>query len=282
MSTVLGRDRPYMHVLRPSMTDIGLTSAERGFSVSWAVSEDDVRAAQALRFLVFATEFEGGLHGGTCDSDKRDIDRFDFFCDHLLVRALPKPGETEGLLVGTYRVLSPEAALRAGGLYADSEFDLDPLRLLRPTAVELGRSCVRPGWRSGGVVLALWAALCDYMVKSGLDTMIGCASVSMADGGHLASEIWHRLQSTYLVDQRWQVKPHRPLPLITESLAFEKITTRPFPAGTPPLIKGYLRCGARLLGPPAMDPVFNTADLPIMLRLDQLNARYRKHFFRPG
>ena len=46
----------------------------------------------------------------------------------------------------------------------------------------------------------------------------------------------------------------------------------------PALIKGYLRCGARVLGAPAWDPAFNTADLPLLLRIEGLPARYRKHF----
>ena len=46
----------------------------------------------------------------------------------------------------------------------------------------------------------------------------------------------------------------------------------------PALIKGYLRCGAKVLGAPAWDPDFNTADLPMLLRIDDLPARYRRHF----
>ena len=40
-----------------------------------------------------------------------------------------------------------------------------------------------------------------------------------------------------------------------------------------------MRCGARLLGPPALDAAFNTADLPLMLRVDEVSPRYRQHFF---
>jgi putative hemolysin len=33
-----------------------------------------------------------------------------------------------------------------------------------------------------------------------------------------------------------------------------------------------------VLGPPAWDPDFNMADLPVLLRLADLPARYRRHF----
>lgn len=43
-------------------------------------------------------------------------------------------------------------------------------------------------------------------------------------------------------------------------------------------MKGYLRLGAKVLGPPAWDPAFHSADFPMMLRLPDIPARYRRHF----
>jgi len=118
--------------------------------------------------------------------------------------------------------------------------------------------------------MALWGALAEFMLRNELDTMIGCASVSMCDGGHFAASLWHQLQKTHLAAIEWQVRPRLPLPVdeLRTDLAVE----------APPLIKGYLRCGARILGRPAWDPDFNTADLPMMMRIADLPARYRKHF----
>lgn len=244
------------------------------FDVAWADSEDDVRAAQRLRYEVFADEM-GAQLPPDAQSHRLDRDRFDAYCDHLLVRAAG--GEHDGMLLGTYRVLSPSAAVRAGGFYTDAEFDLTPLRELRASAVELGRSCVHPEWRSGGVIMALWAALGQYMVRHHLDTMIGCASISLKQGTTLARDVWQNLRHRHLVEAPWQVNPRCPLPL-GDGAVREPQSGNGFAPDTPPLIKGYLRCGAVLLGPPAMDKAFNTADLPIMLRLDELAPRYRKHF----
>jgi putative hemolysin len=181
--------------------------------------------------------------------------------------------------VGTYRVLGPQAARRAGGLYSDAEFDLSPLASLKPQAVELGRSCVHPAWRSGGVIMALWSALCQYMLAHRLDTMIGCASIGLDDGGQMAGRLWRHLRETHLVAPQWQVSPRTPLPLDDAVDLPPAVPGVKGMADAPPLIKGYLRCGARLLGPPALDAAFNTADLPMMLRIDELAPRYRKHFF---
>ena len=253
--------------LRPSGID---AASDLALDAIWARDEEDVRQAQQLRYRVFADEMGASLTVPTGSPAGHDIDIFDPFCEHLLVRTRAADGEP-GRVIGTYRVLTPANAQRVGGLYSDGEFDLTRLRPLRPKMVELGRSCVHPDWRSGGVILALWAALAEFMHRNELDTMIGCASVGMRDGGHFAASLWDRLRLTHLAPVQWQVTPRLALPIdeLQSTLQVE----------APALIKGYLRCGAKVLGPPAWDPDFNTADLPMLLRIEDLPARYRKHFF---
>jgi len=243
--------------------------ARTRLDVVWARTEEEVRQAQRLRYRVFVEEMGARLSVPQGAPAGHDIDSFDPFCEHLLVRTLDEHGRPDEV-IGTYRVLTPAAALRAGGLYSETEFDLTRLRSLRPQMVELGRSCVHPEHRSGGAIMALWGALAEFMLRNGLDTMIGCASVSMRDGGHYAASLWKQLEKTHLAGIEWQVRPRLPLPVdeLRHDMSVE----------APPLIKGYLRCGARILGRPAWDPDFNTADLPMMMRIADLPARYRRHF----
>ena len=167
------------------------------FDVVWARDEEDVRQAQQLRHRVFVEEMGARLSVPRGSPAGHDIDLFDPFCEHLLVRA-PGTDDEPGPVIGTYRVLTPACAQRVGSLYSDGEFDLTRLRPLRAKMVELGRSCVHPDWRSGGVILALWAALAEFMHRNDLDTMIGCASISMRDGGHVAASLWEQLRQTHL------------------------------------------------------------------------------------
>jgi putative hemolysin len=239
-------------------------------SVSWARHQDEVRQAQRLRHAVFAGEM-----GARLDSSLpgHDIDLFDDFCEHLLVRDVASQE-----VVGTYRVLTPAQARRAGSTYSDTEFDLTRLRSLRERMVELGRSCVHPDHRQGGVILALWGALAGFMVRNRLDTMIGCASIPMlhegAVSGDAAASIWSQLKHTHLAPIEYQVRPRLPLPV-------EQLDAS-LPVEPPALIRGYLRLGAKVLGAPAWDPDFNTADLPMLMRIDDLPPRYRKHFLGTG
>ncbi len=228
---------------------------------AWARHADEVLEAQRLRWQVFAEELGARLNTPRAGYD---VDIFDPYCDHLLVR------DDAGQLLGTYRVLPPHQAKRVGGLYAETEFDLTRLIHLRSRLLELGRACVHRDHRNGAVIMALWAGLAEYMQRHGLDAMIGCTSVSMADGGHYAASLWARLRRTNLAPIEDHALPRLALPV--DSLRQD------LPAEAPALLKGYLRVGARICGAPAWDPDFNTADFPLLLRLRDINPRYARHF----
>jgi putative hemolysin len=240
-------------------------------TVCWARHNDEVRQAQRLRFKVFAQEMGARLNTNLLNTNLpgHDVDLFDNYCEHLLVR-----DEVTLEVVGTYRLLTPAQAKRVGSTYSDLEFDLTRLRGLRERMVELGRSCVHPDYRQGGVIMALWGALAEFMVRNKLDTMIGCASIPMLHNGIVsgdaAASIWQQIKAHHLAAIEYHVHPRLPLPVdrLDGSLAVEP----------PALIKAYLRLGAKVLGAPAWDPDFNTADLPMMMRINDLPPRYRKHF----
>jgi len=272
----VSRPRGLLHPRSPAQSQplvarpLAETPAAGGIEVSWARHLDEVREAQRLRHAVFAGEMGAILSNAV---PGHDVDLFDDFCEHLLVR-----DSATRQVIGTYRVLTPAQARRVGSTYSDTEFDLTRLRNVRERMVELGRSCVHRDHRHGGVIMALWGALAEFMVRNQLDTMIGCASIpmqhqgehGMVGGGHAAASIWRQVKEKHLASIEFHVRPRLPLPIeqLDDTLDVEP----------PALIKGYLRLGAKVLGAPAWDPDFNAADLPMMMRIADLPARYRKHF----
>ncbi|CAL9320678.1 hypothetical protein SUDANB135_06174 [Streptomyces sp. SudanB135_2055] len=204
-------------------------ASPRRYTVTLARDEEDVRAAQRLRHDVFAGEMGALL---ASPQPGYDIDPFDAYCDHLLVRE-----ETTGQVVGTYRLLPPERAEVAGRLYAESEFDLAALDAIRPGLVEVGRSCVHPDHRDGAVVGLIWAGIARYMTERGHEWLAGCCSVPLADGGALAAGTWNRVRAKHLAPEEYRVRPL--LPWVPRAASV--------PAGRtelPALLRGYLRLGA--------------------------------------
>ncbi|MFF3411072.1 GNAT family N-acetyltransferase [Streptomyces sp. NPDC002742] len=232
------------------------------YTVTLAHDEADVRAAQRLRHDVFAGEMGALLN---TPQPGLDVDAFDAYCDHLLVR------DTEtGQVVGTYRLLPPERAAIAGRLYSDSEFDLGPLAGIRSGLVEVGRSCVHPDHRDGAVIGLIWAGIARYMVDGGHEWLAGCCSIPLADGGTLAAGTWDRVRAKHLAPEEFRVRPLRPWS--AEGVA------RPARTELPPLLRGYLRLGAWVCGEPALDADFGVADMYVLLSMSRVNPRYLRHF----
>jgi len=237
--------------------------SQRGLTISLARNAAEIAEAQRLRYKVFAEEMGAQLSG----TGGLDIDGFDEYCDHLLVRE-----SVTHQVIGTYRILSPEKANEAGGYYSAGEFDLTRLSHLFKSTVEVGRACVHQNYRNGGTITMLWAGLAKYMQMHNYEYMIGCGSVPINDGGHMAASLYHKLKDEYLSPTEYRVFARNPLPIHALNQNMQVVC--------PPLIKGYLRLGAYICGEPAWDAYFNTADMLVMLPLSKINSRYASHFLK--
>ncbi|MFD4179596.1 GNAT family N-acetyltransferase [Rhodococcus sp. NPDC058514] len=236
------------------------------YSLLLSSDREHREAAQRLRYRVFAAEpgFEGAVSGV---SDGLDADRFDEHCDHLLVR-----DELADEVVGCYRMLTPDAAIAAGGLYTATEFDVTALDPLRPQLVEMGRACVHPDHRSGSVLGLMWAGILNYLELTGHRWAMGCVSVPMQSRpsdvpGANVRGVRDRLLAEHATAPDRRVRPLRPVPGLDEIAA-------PARALLPPLLRGYLRLGASICGEPAYDPDFGVADFVALLGMAEADERY--------
>jgi putative hemolysin len=227
-----------------------------------------VEAAQRLRYDVFTSE-PGFALPTTADGHGLDADRFDEYCDHLLVRE-----DVSGELVGCYRMLPPTGAIAAGELYTATEFDIRALDPLRGSLVEMGRAVVRDDHRNGGVVLLMWAGILAYLDRCGYDYVTGCVSVPTHGADAPGSQIRgvrDFVRSRHAAPPEYTVYPHRPV--VLDGRGLDDIAAPPRPT-IPPLMRGYLRLGARVCGEPAHDPDFGTGDFPALLDKRQADTRY--------
>ncbi|MBO0677316.1 GNAT family N-acetyltransferase [Mycolicibacterium sp. S2-37] len=226
-----------------------------------------IDAAQRLRHDVFTSEPGFALSGA---SDGRDADRFDEFCDHLLVRE-----EESGELVGCYRMLPPPGAIAAGGLYTATEFDVTALDPLRPSLVEMGRAVVRRDHRNGAVVLLMWAGILAYLDRCGYDYVTGCVSVPVVTAGEPAGSQIRAVRDftrrRHAAPPDYRVHPYRPVTV--DGRGLDDIDP-PVRVSVPPLMRGYLRLGAQICGEPAHDPDFGVGDFPALLDKRRADIRY--------
>jgi putative hemolysin len=235
-----------------------------------------IEAAQRLRHEVFTSEPGFGLAGAI---DGLDSDRFDEYCDHLIVR-----DDNSGELVGCYRMLPPPGAIAAGGLYTATEFNIEGLDTLRPSLVEMGRAVVREDHRNGGVVLLMWAGILAYLDRCGYDYVTGCVSVPVqgSDDEVPGSEIRgvrDFVRRRHAAPSEYTVFPYRPVTV--DGRGLDDINP-PARVSVPALMRGYLRLGAQVCGEPAHDPDFGVGDFPALLDKRRADTRYLKRLRSVG
>lgn len=236
--------------------------AQGRLSVALARSESELRESQRLRYRVFAEEQGAELHGSEAGLDQ---DKFDLYCQHILVR-----DNLSDEVVASTRVLVDMDARRAGGYYSESEFEIDSVLMADGRTMEIGRTCVHPDYRRGAVISMLWSGLARLVNVNQFRRIIGCASIPMHDGGAGAQATYAWLCRERLISAEFKVHPRLPLPAINVA---------PAPL-MPPLLKAYLRLGATICGEPCWDPDFNTADMLVVLDTANLQRRYVRRYLK--
>ncbi len=244
------------------MTTIDFPRTTRRLQAERLDGHAALREAQALRYRVFSTEF-GALLQST--ETGLDCDEFDVHCSHIGVRDL-----VSGELVATTRLLDNLKARGLGRFYSEGEFNLDGLAELDAPILEIGRTCVHPAYRNGATISVLWSMLAEALNQGGYRYLMGCASIPMRDGGIQAQAIMQRIRERYLSTDLLRANPKIPLPTL--------VVPDNVIAETPPLLKAYLRLGAKICGEPCWDPDFQVADVFILLKRDELCPRYARHF----
>jgi len=249
--------------------------------VRLAETEHEVEAAQRLRYSVFYEEMSA-IPSPAMREARRDFDKFDEYCDHMLVvdrERLDDDGQP--MVVGTYRLMRDVDAARAGGFYTAGEYDIAPMLARVKTGtrlLELGRSCVLDTYRSRPAALQLlWKGVMVYVGRFSIDLMFGCASLQGTDPDALALPLsylhhFHGMPGEAAV----RAQPH--LYVNMNRMPKEAIDPKEALRTLPPLIKGYVRVGAAIGDGAVIDRQFGTTDVLISVATKRIDARYRSRF----
>lgn len=239
-----------------------------GYLIRFASNDEDLDEVLKLRFDVFNLELGEGLESSFLTG--RDLDEYDLACHHLMVIEA-----ASGEVVGTYRIQTGAMAAAAKGFYSAGIFDLShlPLELLEDS-VEVGRACIGRAHRNTQALFLLWKGLASYLAHNRKRFLFGCCSLASQDRreGKLAMNLLEReghLHPELRVPPRAGFECYPP--------GFE--AGELFEVKLPRLFRTYLRIGAKVCGPPAIDRAFKTIDYFVLFDVFTLDRQMQQMFF---
>lgn len=252
---------PFASAAKPPQIEI----YEDRYVARMAQSAAEIDAALQLRFAIFNLELAEGLDASF--QSGRDRDQYDAICHHLLII------ETESNeVVGTYRLQTMESA--SLGFYSANEFDLSHLPAgVLEQSLELGRACIAQAHRSPQVLFLLWKGLAAYLLQTRKRYMFGCCSLTSQDANE-GKAVMKLLQEGGHLHKDFFVPPQKGF----ECFAADFAGNESVQASIPKLFKIYLRYGAKVCGPPAIDRMFKTIDFFVIFDLVMLDNLSRAFF----
>ncbi len=244
--------------------------------VRLAATEEEVTAAQKLRYKVFYEEMQASASPEVARQE-RDFDDFDLICDQLLAFDTTKSGEDS--VIATYRLLREEKIDSIHDFYSFQEFDLSNMDkayfrelMAGRQLLELGRSCVREDYRSNNIIQLMWRAIVKYIVRHNVGCMFGCASLAGVIQGDL------ELPLSYLY-HKYKTPDEFNIPALPERyqqmnyVEWEDMDRSKAKRQLAPLVRGYASLGCYIGDGAVVDEQFNTTDVLILLLTDRLRER---------
>lgn len=251
----------------PSPEDLPEGRIEAGrYRLRFARTASDIDRLLALRFEVFNLELGEGLDDSF--ATERDTDDFDASCHHMLVE------QTDGTMIGTYRMQTAAMAARGNGFYSATEYDLDALpRAVLDQSVEIGRACIHRRHRKRTVLFLLWQGLARYVVHNRLRYLFGCCSLTSQDQA-AGIRLYKQLVTA------GKVRPDLDVPVLEHARceAQPEMIEKDPAVEIPPLFATYLRYGALVCSRPAIDRDFKTIDYLVLMDTATLSRRIRLIF----
>jgi putative hemolysin len=258
---------PYRTALRKFTPKVSFKIERSKFIIKTAENGFELEKAMRLRHEVFYREILNKWHILGID-----VDKYDFFCDHLLI--IDKNTDT---IIGTYRLNS---SLFSDVFYSETEFNIDSIKAMKDVKLEMGRACTHKDHRNGITIMLLWKGIMEYVKQTRTKYIFGCSSVQTSDFNAINS-VFNYLKTNYYSSDKLRVFPKKNYSIksVYHTSANTPSTLTNAPIETvPPLLMSYLKTGASICGEPAYDRAFKCADFLTLLDLANLNKSVERKY----
>ncbi|MCM8792106.1 MAG: GNAT family N-acetyltransferase [Candidatus Omnitrophica bacterium] len=237
------------------------------YEIKIAETKQEKEAAFRLRFDVFKKEL-----GCSFSSESLETDIYDNYCDHLIVI-----DRTKNLVVGTYRLLLGSRVNPKIGFYSEKIFDIKNIKKLKEEKLELSRSCIHQDYREGIIIHLLWNGIAKYIKENSVRYVFGSVRLNSIQPQDVSNS-FSLIKQKYYAPLKFRVYPlkkcgfkelDKKLKITEHKEVFLKL---------PALVKGYLRSGVKICGEPAWNPDFGSVVFFILLDIENMSNKYRRHF----
>ena len=250
---------------------ISLNIESGSYILKTADTYEELIESCRLRHEVFFQEFQDIEFYGI------DVDRFDTHFDHLIIihRSTNK-------IIGTYRL---NCSTFSNLSYTQQEFNLSEIYKLEGPHIELGRACIQKDHRkSASVISLLWRGITEYMNISEAKVLFGCSSIKISTPRDAALVYKFLLeQGSVLTDgfatptKKFQMNDFD-LYLSQFQNGLTETQTEEASRLIPPLLKAYLKFGAKIGGEPAFDKEFNCVDVLTVMKKNEITNSLARRF----
>ncbi len=236
------------------------------YTVRFAKTADEVRAAQALRYRVFYQEKHGNPTA-EMQEHQRDMDQWDDGGFHIVV--LDTRVQEQPAVVGTLRLFFSGCLAPQQQFYTEETFDVTRLKKHFGNALELSRFCVDPDGRGGVILMLIWKYAMSFIQDNSIPVMLGCASFAEANVQK------HLPILNYLYEHHLAPQSLRPEPKVKEHIDLNALY-EPNPSwdeaqkSIPTLLRGYLKLGAKISDAAIVDTAFNTVYVAIYVETSHM------------
>jgi putative hemolysin len=253
-----------------ALPDFEIEFQSGNFLVKTIQSPEELRQTFLLRFQAFQVEGAGSV-----ESEGEDFDEFDAFSHHLGIFNLKS-----GQMTATCRLNCSTFSQR---FYSEQEFQCATLIRRPENKLEIGRVCVHKDYRTSGMILILWRAIAQYMVKTQSTILFGCGSVLTLDPLEAVILYKHlEQQGKIIANQVIPTAKYRCKDFDLQLQNFTRALTREEELHAesliPSLCKFYLNIGCKIAGIPAFDREFKCIDFLTILETNDLNPKLQAKY----